>query len=280
MSQLVQVEITGNSSPAPNVYVLEVFAPEVADKARPGQFLHIRCGEGNDPLLRRPVSIHSVNRKTGLVRIMFQVVGRGTALLAARQDGPLDVLGPLGRGFGGQALQSCKKTSPAPVEGDLEGPGAILVVGGGIGAAPLFFLLQELAVTEAAPRVKVLLGARSADQLLTMEQATALGFKVQIATDDGSAGFPGLVTYLLAEELRHKTSYVYACGPAPMLKAICMLLEHSGVPGEVLLEERMACGVGACLSCACRVREPGGEEINKRACVDGPVFSVAEVVWK
>lgn len=280
MSRLMQVEIAGNSNPAPNIYVLELFAPTLAENAQPGQFLHIRCAQGNDPLLRRPVSIHAVNRGTGLVRIMFQVVGRGTEMLARRQDGLLDVMGPLGRGFTwGQARQSCTNTVPAAVDGSTSNPGCIIVVGGGIGAAPLFFLLQELAVTEAASRVQVLLGARSADQLLTVELVAALGFGVQIATDDGSAGFHGLVTYLLAEELRQKTEYVYACGPAPMLKVVCRLLGQAKVPGEVSFEERMACGVGACLSCACRVREPGGEENYKRACVDGPVFSAAEVAW-
>ncbi|KJS12425.1 MAG: hypothetical protein JL56_08640 [Desulfotomaculum sp. BICA1-6] len=280
MSQLIQVEIAGNSSPAPNIYVLELFAPTLAANAKPGQFLHIRCAEGTDPLLRRPVSIHAVNRGTGSVRIMFQVVGQGTEMLARRQDGLLDVIGPLGRGFTwGQGHPSHTNTGSAAVDGSTTNPGGIIVVGGGIGAAPLFFLLQELAVTSAAPRVKVLLGARSADQLLTVELAATLGFKVQIATDDGSAGFHGLVTDLLAEELRQKTAHVYACGPAPMLKAVCTLLGQAKVPGEVSLEERMACGVGACLSCVCRVREPGGEENYQRACVDGPVFSAAEVVW-
>jgi len=280
MSQLVQVEIAGNSSPAPNIYVLELFAPTLAEIAQPGQFLHIRCAQGIDPLLRRPISIHAVNRETGLVRIMFQVVGRGTEMLARRQDGLLDVLGPLGRGFTwGQDRQSRTNPIPAPVDGSTTNQGNIILVGGGIGAAPLFFLLQELAATQAAPRVKVLLGARSADQLLTVELAAALGFKVQIATDDGSAGFHGLVTDLLAEELRQKTEYVYACGPGPMLKVVCTLLSQAKVPGEISLEERMACGVGACLSCVCRVREPGGEENHQRACVDGPVFSAAEVVW-
>ena len=100
MSQLVQVEIVGNSSPAPGICLLELNAPGLALEAKPGQFLHIRCGDGADPLLRRPISIHSVNRRAGLLRIMFQMVGRGTALLADRQDGLLDVIGPLGSKIG------------------------------------------------------------------------------------------------------------------------------------------------------------------------------------
>ncbi len=284
MSHHVKVEITGNSSPAPEVFMLELFAPEIAAASRPGQFLHIRCGEGNDPLLRRPISIHSVNRRTGLVRVMFQVVGRGTALLAERQDGFLDVIGPLGSGFtlpgdchGAGNFGSVKKGLFEKGPGKA---GSILVVGGGIGAAPLFFLLQELASSDAAPRVKVLLGARSADRLLTMEQATALGFPVRVATDDGTAGLKGPVTYLLADELMRDVEFVYACGPAPMLKTACTLLEQAKVPGEVSLEERMACGVGACLSCVCKVREAGEKDNYKRACLEGPVFDAAEVVWE
>ncbi|MCG8403265.1 MAG: dihydroorotate dehydrogenase electron transfer subunit [Firmicutes bacterium] len=280
MSQLMQAEITGHSSPASGVYMIELFSPEVAAGARPGQFLHIRCGEPGVHLLRRPISIHAVNRNAGLVRIMFQVAGRGTALLAQKQDGLLDIMGPLGHGFTlNQARHKDKNPTLAESSGGRDQPGSIIVAGGGIGAAPLFFLLQELAATEAAPRVKVLLGAARAALLLTVEQAVALGFGVQIATDDGSAGFPGLVTYLLAEELRHKTDFVYACGPAPMLRTVCTLLERAGTPGEVSLEERMACGVGACLSCVCRVRPAGGSELHQRVCVDGPVFSAAEVAW-
>jgi dihydroorotate dehydrogenase electron transfer subunit len=214
---------------------------------------------------------------------MFQVVGRGTEMLASRQDGLLDVIGPLGRGFTwGQERQNRTNTIPAPVGGSTTNPGGIIVVGGGIGAAPLFFLLQELAATEAAPRVKVLLGARSADQLLTVELAAALGFRVQIATDDGSAGLHGLVTDLLAEELRQKTEYVYACGPAPMLKAVCTLLGQVKVPGEVSLEERMACGVGACLACVCKTKSGGNQTAEgfefKKVCNEGPVFWAGEVI--
>jgi len=116
--------------------------------------------------------------------------------------------------------------------------------------------------------------------LLTVDQATALGFPVRLATDDGTAGLKGPVTYLLADELMRDVEFVYACGPAPMLKTACILLEQAKVPGEVSLEERMACGVGACLSCACKVREAGEKENYKRVCLEGPVFNAAEVVWE
>jgi len=153
LAQLVQSEITGFMEKAPGVFMLEFMAPGVATAARPGQFLHIRCSEGNDPLLRRPISIHAVNRDRGRVSILFQVVGRGTAWLARQKTGVLDVIGPLGRGF-------TIDTS------SLKGEGSVAVVGGGIGVAPLFFLLQEFARMSDPTRVKVLLGARSVSQLL------------------------------------------------------------------------------------------------------------------
>ncbi|KAF1085572.1 Dihydroorotate dehydrogenase B (NAD(+)), electron transfer subunit [Sporotomaculum syntrophicum] len=268
MSQLMMAEITGCQETGPGVWVTELLAPSLAQAAVPGQFIHIRCGEDSDPLLRRPISIHAVCRQSGLVKIMFQVVGKGTAWLAGRRDGWLDIMGPLGRGF---TMLTAEKTGTAAVPR--------LVVGGGIGAAPLYFLLQELAGTGYAEHVKVLLGARNAEQLLIHNAVKLLGFSVSVATDDGSAGYQGPVTDLLAEELQCKPGYVYACGPAPMLKTLCGMLHNAGVPGEVSVEERMACGVGACLSCVCRVKDAGGLETFRHACVDGPVFAAGEVVW-
>ena len=266
MAQLVQGEITGHRERAPGVFMLEFNAPSLALAARPGQFLHIRCSEGNDPLLRRPISIHAVDRDRGRVNILFQVVGRGTALLARQKTGLIDVIGPLGRGF----------TTDSQ---DLGGAGNIAVVGGGIGAAPLFFLLQELAHCGDPARVRVLLGARSANQILIDADIQNLGYNIELATDDGSTGHRGLVTELLLKLLPGGVSYVYACGPVPMLKSVCSLLSAYGIPGEVSLEERMACGVGACLSCACQVKTEGGGAHYRRACVDGPVFPAGEVVW-
>jgi len=268
MSQLVQAKIIScEETTAPGIWVTKLEAPSLAAAARPGQFLHIRCGEGDDPLLRRPISIHHADRDTGIIQIMFQVVGKGTAWLSQRQDGFLDVLGPLGRGF-----------TLSPVDSGLP----LAVVGGGIGAAPLYFLLVELAALGRASATTVLLGAHSAVQLLLQKEAQELGFALRSATDDGSAGYHGLVTDLLEEELNKATSqrpaFVYACGPSPMLAKICAILEESGVPGEVSVEERMGCGVGACLSCVCRVKN-GVSFAYKHACVDGPVLQASEVIW-
>ncbi len=270
MSQLVQAEITGCWETAPGIWITEFLAPSLVRGAMPGQFLHIRCGDGSDPLLRRPISIHSVDRQSGKMKIMFQAVGKGTTWLAGRRNGFIDIMGPLGRGFtvftGEQA--GLDRSSPR-----------LVVVGGGIGAAPLYFLLQELDRVRRVQQVTVLLGARTANQLLIFDNAKLLGFNVRVATDDGTAGYRGPVTDLLSEELQCKPDFVYACGPSFMLQTLCIMLSEAGVPGEVSVEERMACGVGACLSCVCRVKDAGGLETYRHACVDGPVFAAGEVVW-
>lgn len=273
MSQLYKAEITGYREQIPGICMIEFHAPDLAQAARPGQFIHICCSEGSDPLLRRPISIHAVDRQTGKLKILFQAVGKGTKLLAQHQKGTLDIIGPLGRGFTLDHVFSKKSTNNAA---DLED---IIVLGGGIGAAPLFFLLQEMAGLGVESNIKVLLGARNADQLLIKQEVEQLRFNVSVATDDGSVGYHGMVTELLTKEMPKKIKFVYACGPAPMLKMACNILNEYGVPGEVSIEERMACGVGACLSCACRVQDTAGREVYLRGCIDGPVFKAGEVVW-
>lgn len=262
MKHYPALEVLGQEELAPGFYRLSFFSPEIADAAVPGQFLHVKVAPGLDPLLRRPLSVHAVNRRTGEVALLYRLAGRGTELLARKKKGDsLDVLGPLGRGF------------------TLPGPGRhAAVVAGGAGIAPLFFLLQRL--FEAGNPAEVLLGARNSKMLLLEKEIRTLGFFVRVATDDGSAGYRGAVTELLAELLAQGgTEMVYACGPVTMLAATARLLEEHSVDGQVSLEERMGCGVGACFSCACRVREGDGRKSYRRVCFEGPVFLAGEVVW-
>jgi dihydroorotate dehydrogenase electron transfer subunit len=262
MNYYPAVEVLRQEELASGCFRITFLSEEIAAAARPGQFLHVRVAPSLDPLLRRPLSVHAVNRQTGEVALLYRVTGRGTELLARKKKGDsLDVLGPLGRGFA------------------LPGPGRrAAVVAGGIGVAPLFFLLQRLA--GAGNPADVLLGARSSKMLILEKEIRALGFFVRTATDDGSAGYRGAVTDLLAELLAQGgTEMVYACGPVAMLAATARLLEKHGVKGQVSLEERMGCGVGACFSCACRVREGDGRESYRRVCCEGPVFWAGEVVW-
>lgn len=276
-----QFTITKNQEILPGHRLMAVLAPELVDLARPGQFLHIRCSASVDPLLRRPVSIHAVSREKGLLYLLYRVVGKGTALLARRLPGEeLDIIGPLGNGF----------TLPQPGE-------QVAVVGGGIGTAPLFFLAQEIIQRRernpAGPAVgaenyggeipvQFFLGAATKDLLPAVEQITALGVPAHTATDDGSAGFHGTVAALLEMRLEYdKFHRIYACGPTPMLRALAGIIVPRGIPAQVSLEERMGCGVGACLSCACKIKVSGADGFEyKHACTDGPVFNLGEVYYE
>lgn len=244
-------------------YMLSLEAAEVAAVASPGQFLHLRCPECPEPLLRRPISIHRCDREKGSVKLFFRVLGRGTALLARKRAGELvDVMGPLGRGFS------------LPDRGE-----KVLLIAGGMGVAPLFSLAREVKLSSDV-EVTLYLGAPGAEQLFCLDEIAALGIRLLTATDDGSAGFKGTVLGLLRREAHsYSPDRVYACGPPAMLKGLAEYLRQNNINGQFSLEERMACGVGACLSCACKTKTPGGEIVNSHVCTDGPVFNVQDIVW-
>jgi dihydroorotate dehydrogenase electron transfer subunit len=243
------------------VFSLWLEAPDIAQRVRPGQFLNVKVSSGPDPVLRRPISICDVERNR--VRLVFRAVGRGTVLLGrARAGDELDVLGPLGR--------------PAPELHHKD----ILLCGGGIGTAPLLFLASRL---KRANRLQVLLGARTKAELLLVKEFRALGAQVAIATDDGSAGFHGMVTELAETQCKvqngggrsavsRQPSVVFACGPRPMLADLVKRLDPIPVWGFV--EERMGCGTGICYCCA--LPKKGGGHV--RFCEEGPVVRLNEVV--
>ena len=237
-------------------YDITLFAPELAGAAIPGQFVHIRCGE--QPL-RRPISICAIDRKNGALRLVFEVRGKGTEWLSKRQVGELlDVLGPLGNGFS------------LPEDGE-----GVLLVGGGIGTPPLLGVAQAL-----SGKAEAILGFRNADACILARDFALACANVQIATDDGSLGYHGLVTDLLQARISQEKpcSGILACGPKPMLMAVSALAQEYHIPCQVSLEERMGCGVGACLVCACKTKEADGEHY-RHVCKDGPVVDAKEVVW-
>ncbi|MEE1014186.1 MAG: dihydroorotate dehydrogenase electron transfer subunit [Clostridia bacterium] len=233
-----------------NIYDFTIDCPEMAQQAKAGQFLHILCG--GDAYLRRPISICDVTENRYL-RFIFEVRGEGTKSLAQKQVGDrLDVLGPLGNGF----------------DVHKEDKDAVLLIGGGIGIFPLLNLAKQL-----DGKATVLLGFRNKDAMMMDEEFAAVCKDVFVATDDGSCGFHGLVTEVLQGILRtNAVSRIYTCGPTPMMKAVAEIAKENGVPVQVSLEERMGCGVGACVTCTCTVAGS-----RKRVCKDGPVFDGAEV---
>jgi len=230
-----------------------VSCPEIAKEARAGQFVHIKCDESL--VLRRPFGICSVSGDE--VRFVFEVKGDGTRLLLERKPGDLlDILGPLGNGFN------------IP-------DGGVIVAGGGLGTPPMLFAAES-----AAGNVAAVLGFRDSGRVMLTSEFEAVCDKVYLTTDDGSAGLHGLVTNPLEELLKTGMySCVLSCGQYAMLSAVAKLCESYKVPCQVSLEERMGCGVGACLVCACATREDGVEKMS-RVCRDGPVFDAGDVVWK
>jgi len=230
----------------------------------PGQFLMVSPGarsavQRTDPLLPRPMAVYRARQRddAGEVEILYKVVGRGTGLLAETLPGQrIGVVGPLGRSF----------SLPEP------GERAILVAGG-TGIASIY----ELADRARGGRAAVLLGARTAGDLMGVEDFEALGVELRIATEDGSRGLRGLVTALLEEALGDPgPARVYACGPTPMMRRCAEIASEHGQPCIVSLENRMACGFGVCLGCAAPLREAGYALV----CRDGPMFDAGALNWE
>jgi len=242
---------------------LLVRSPGIAGEAQPGQFIMVRVSDTGHPLLRRPLGVHAKDDET--IGLFFSVSGLGTALLARKEEGDsLDLLGPLGRGF--------SVGRPGPTERPA------LIVGGGRGIAPLYFLAKEL--HRSGHKVKVLYGGRSVDDIPLRRLFEEACWETSFSTDDGSLGYHGFVTGLLLEEIeKGPVERVYACGPEPMLKEVSRLALAKSIPAELSLEARMGCGFGACWGCVRKIRRPDGEGWLK-ICEEGPVFPAEEVVWE
>ena len=268
--------IASNVEVMPGIHLMWIEAPDIAVAAQPGQFITVRCG---DFTLRRPFSIHQVSSRE--IALLFKVAGKGTLWLSQRQTGErIDILGPLGKGF------------------SIE-PGArnLLLVAGGIGIAPLVFLMQY---ASSQHQITLIHGASTAAQLYPFFSAgkkrsnlSPLPKGVQFipVTEDGSMGKKGMATDILPDFLDW-ADQVYACGPADMYKAMALTLNPSPLKGEgkgegekqsnlklrkcqVSLEVRMGCGFGACYSCTINTKKG-----LKQVCRDGPVFELDDIIWQ
>ena len=246
-------------------WLVSFSAPEIAERARPGQFVNVAVG-GSQTLLRRPFSIARVSRQgafAGTVDIVFAAHGPGTEWLTTVDvHDVIDVVGPLG--------------SPFPLP---QRQVSCLLVGGGYGAAPLFFLAEQL--TRQGLRVDMIVGAADHDRILNAIEAKRLTASVTFTTEDGSFGHRGRVTDVLDEVVeRCRTGVVYACGPNPMLRAVSERCRDLELPVQVAVEELMACGVGVCFTCVLPVRAKDGTVRMRRSCLDGPVFNGARIAWE
>ena len=261
MPHRINARIIENSRLNLNYYRLKVEAPSISREALPGQFAHLRKPGCYDPLLRRPLSIFKRDPLQGTVEFLYQVVGKGTAILAECQKGiSLDIIGPLGQGF-------------------FWGPRArdLLLVGGCIGVAPLLF--SATAAACQGKKVTTLIGAQKKEQLLAVEEFEKISRQVLLATDDGSLGYKGQVTQLLSDYLEdNRPDLIMACGPTPMLREVAREADACNIDCQVSLEESMGCGLGACRGCVRKTRQDG-KSAYRTVCKDGPVFDAREVVW-
>lgn len=252
-------EINYKKEIAPGMIDIRMFSKAIADSAKPGQFLNIKCSNGLNALLRRPISICDIDKEKHEVRFIFQVKGEGTKQLADKKVGDtIDILGPLG--------------TPFQIDKKYKHP---LLIGGGIGIFPLLLLLKTIPSKEHA----VYLGFRNKEMVVLEKEFRQYSRELSIATDDGSYGVKGYVTQLLAEKLKCQTTdIVYACGPEPMLKQVKEICSTHNIPCQLSMEQRMGCGIGACLVCACKTKKDGHWEY-RHVCKDGPVFWGDEVIF-
>jgi dihydroorotate dehydrogenase electron transfer subunit len=260
--KIVKAEIVSKTQVASTHFQMGLLCPYIARNSQPGQFIQVRVSEFSyDPLLCRPLAVYWV--RDDIFEILFKVVGKGTRLLSQKKIGDvITVTGPLGNCF--------------PINGDFQ---RVILISGGMGIAALMGLAESLDGVE----ITALLGASSEDKIIGEKELMALDAEIRVATEDGSAGHKGLITELLQETLSdHKDNVlrIFACGPVPMLKAVAEIAMQNEIPAYVSLEERMACGVGACLGCACEVVSQDGGTEYKMVCTDGPIFDAREIVWK
>lgn len=253
-------EVVENLRLHPRFVRLVLQAKDNLPAATAGQFVQVRVPSSLHSWLRVPISLHEIEADKGRIALLVQEVGEGSRFLASRPVGALlEMLYPLGNGFGAPAN---------PTE-------SLLLVGGGCGMAPLYGLLKQLRQNQRphAGRIAFLTGARTAADLLMQREITALGAEAHACTEDGSFGVKGLVT---AHPLLQKieADRVYTCGPAPMMKAVAAACGGK-IPCQVSLENKMACGIGACLCCV----TPDKDGHHRCVCTEGPVFETTELGW-
>lgn len=264
---MMQATIKDNKELFSGYYLLDIKAKGIGSRAAPGQFFMLKVSAGTDPLLRRPLSLHRVISKDS-VRFLYRYVGRGTSLLSKLLPGDgVDVLGPLGSGFKvGRGVRHA------------------LIIGGGIGVAPLMALADYIKRERKDVTAAVFIGGRSREYVLGVAEFRKLGLRTYVSTEDGSIPRKGLITDSLDEYIHKYKKYgtggwaIYSCGPKPMLMGVAALAKLHGLKNYASLESAMACGVGACMGCVVSVIE-GGVPVYKKVCDDGPVFDAEKVIW-
>jgi len=264
--------VISNFEVSPGYFRMRLTAPCEIAGSKPGQFIMVKVRDSIDPLLRRPFGIFDIGgidseypdgSQRDFLEILYKVVGKGTNVLANLHHGDhLDILGPLGRGF------TTANTGEEKI-----------LIGGGIGLAPLYYLAREL--VKNSP-VHLFAGGRKKDDIICITEFERLGIETYVSTDDGTLGEQGLVTEAMERYVSKKPAgkSIFACGPFPMLKAVSQIAERYRISTQVSLEAYMACGVGACLGCVIKGRNHTDESPDYRCvCKEGPVFDSLDLLW-
>lgn len=254
MKTICEAKILENKNITPAIMDMTILAPEIAKEAKAGQFINMYTGKG-EFILPRPISICDFDTEKGTVRVVYAIVGKGTELFSALKEGDtIKVLGPLGNGF--TIDENAEKS---------------ILVAGGIGAPPILGLCKRL-----KGMVEVYLGAR--EKNILADEFASLGAEVFLSSDAGVEGFKGNIVELMKEK-NACGDIIYTCGPKIMLKGVNSYGEEKGIKVQVSMEERMACGIGACVGCAIKIKDSNGGFSNLKVCKDGPVFDGKEVLW-
>lgn len=243
------------------IFKFSVQAEEIVKTAKPGNFIEIRVNDDIEPFLRRPISIHNIDKENGILEFIFQEKGKGTKILSAKREGELiDIIGPLGYGtFIYSNYQN------------------LAIIGGGIGVFPLYELAKSAKSEEKS--VNTYLGFRNKELVVLEEEFKKVSNKLILTTDDGSYAEKGFSIDFLKKDIEEgKIDSIYACGPLPMLRAVRELAIEKNIPCQISLEEKMACGLGACLGCAVKTAEsPKDAPEYWHVCKAGPVFDAKKV---
>lgn len=250
--------VRDNQSLTDTLWLIKIDVDDIGENLEPGQFVHIQLPGMEGHILRRPFSVYYTENDKKTLVILYQVVGFGSAHMTTLGKGDLvSVMGPIGHGW------------IAP-----ESASRALLVAGGVGGAPLYLFAESL--VKSGIEVEVVLGAQTAQSLVVEERyENLLGKGVSVATDNGSKGHHGFCTDLVSKHIADNAyDFVACCGPEPMMRIVSDIALQARIKTFVSLEKRMACGIGACLSCI--VETTNG---RKRSCIDGPVFNAAEVIW-
>ena len=253
MKKLVVVgKILANEAINANVKRMVIEAPQIAEAAQPGQFVHVKKPDSVN-FLRRPFSIADADRENGTITLIYRIVGKGTAEYAAMKVGEaFSILGPIGNGF---ALKD----------------GRPLLIGGGVGIAPLIYLSRQLKDKKPI----LLIGGKNKDEVFWEKYLQEFADKIYITTDDGSVGFKGFTVQLLPQILaENNIEHIYTCGLNIMMEGVAKLAHKHDIDCQVSLEKRMACGIGVCLGCTFEGKLTGK---RRKVCTEGPVFASKEV---